>query len=124
VVDCAEPDGKRTEQIKGELKSFLPSPFKCFANGSQEKGIHQHDSDSVNQVTQQALPVKSKGKVAERESARARESDSKEIRESHTASRADQRGWGVGGGKPSLQLQRLPVQTSSSQRLECRETVT
>ena len=72
MVDCAEPEGKRTEKIKGGVKSFLPSPFKCFANGSQEKGIHQHDSDSVNKVTQPALPVKSKRKVAERESARER----------------------------------------------------
>jgi hypothetical protein len=74
VVDCAEPDGKRPEKIKGGLESFPPSPCKCFANGSQEKGIHQNNSDSVNEVMQQALAVKSEGKIAKRERARERES--------------------------------------------------
>jgi len=74
VVDCAEPDGKRTERIRGWLESFPPSPFKFFANGSQENGIHQNNSDSVNKVMQQALAVKSEGKIAKRERARERES--------------------------------------------------
>ena len=72
VVDCAEPDGKRIENIKRGLESFPPSPFKCFANESQEKGIHQNNSDSVNKVMQQALAVKSEGKIAKRK--RERES--------------------------------------------------
>jgi hypothetical protein len=66
VVDCAEPDGKRREKVKGRLESFPPSPFKCFTNGSQEKGIHQNNSDSGNKVMLQALAVKSEGKIAKR----------------------------------------------------------
>ena len=73
VVDCAEPDGKRIENIKRGLESFPPSPFKCFANESQEKGIHQNNSDSVNKVMQQALAVKSEGKIAKRKRERERE---------------------------------------------------